>query len=254
MPSSTVTLRGVDAKIIRAKEHLVDLENEIVTYLSAGVAKFTANVSRTNRTLRVGLDLITEPPLPLSIIAGDVIHNARSALDHLWGALTRSTQSSFAVYRDINRWNEVKAEALCRVAKGAHELIEGLQPCSRTDDGKLLGLLNTLSNRDKHRLLNLTTTHAKQSRLTFWNKENPGQRFETNIGLLGPFKPNTYIEITDLPDTFIDGGVDVQVKGVMAVAFKDAPLDGENARDLLGAILSALEDRIIPELRRFIKP
>lgn len=254
MASSALKLKGVDAKIVRADEHLVTLEREITAYLSPGVAKFSANISRKNRTLRFDFELLAEPPLPLSVIVGDVVHNARSALDHLWAALIGSTKSSFPVERDLDTWNDAKAKVLCRVPKGAHAFVESLQPCSGTDDGKLIGFLNTLSNRDKHKILNLAATHAKQSRLTVWSKADPSQRFEKNIGLYGAFKPNTYIEFTDISNVLMQGGVDVKIDGVMVVTFKDAPFDGQNVRDVLGAILTAIKARVIPTLRPFVKP
>src|SRR5262249_21430918 len=147
-------LRGVDAKIVRANEHLVALEKQITAYLSPGVAKFPSDINRKDHTLRVYFELVTDPPLSLSVIVGDVVHNARSALDHLWAALTRDTKSSFPVSRKADDWKDSKAQLLCRVPNGAHAFIDGLQPCSGTDDGKLIGVLNTLSNRDKHKILN----------------------------------------------------------------------------------------------------
>jgi hypothetical protein len=250
---STVRLEGVDAKIVRASEHLVALEDEIVAYLSPGVARFASNVNRKTRTLRFDFELVVEPPLPLSVIVGDVVHNARSALDHLWAALIRSTDKSFPIFHDIDEWNDAKPKALRRVPTGAHTLIDSLQPCSGTDDGKLIGFLNVLSNRDKHKILNLTAAYAKESRLAIWSKANPSHRFEQDIGRFGAFKPNTYIEFTDLPDSFIQGGVDVEIKGMMTVSLKEAPFEGRNTQNVLKDILTAIRDRILPQLRPFIK-
>jgi hypothetical protein len=252
MASSALKLPGVDAKLVRAEEHLTTLEREILAYLGNGVARFPAYLDRQQHTVRVLFDLLVEPPLPLCVIAGDVVHNTRSALDHLWGALTRSTQGGFPVYRKQPDWEKAKAEALSGIPETAHAVIERLQPCSGTDEGYFVGLLNLLSNRDKHKLLNMTAAHAVNSRIALSCHNNPGRWVERDLSSFGRFQPQTYIEITELPDDLMYGKVDVQVKGQLAVAFKDAPLMGQNTRDTLRAILNIVKDDAIPSLRSFV--
>lgn len=250
MASSRTRLQGVDAKIVRAKIHIETLEQQIVAYLTPGVAKFPSKLDRQKRTCRVTFHLLVEPPLPLSIIAGDVVHNARSALDHLWGALTRSSDSRFPCYRETTKWDDAKADFLCRVPSAAHALVESLQPCSGTNDGHLLGLLNMLSNRDKHKVIYLTATKAIDSQIELRSKStHQTALFDIEV----PFYPNTHIDFVDLTDEFMEGGVDVNIKGFMVVAFKDAPIAGISVRDLLKDTIAAIEHRIIPTLRTFIQ-
>lgn len=242
---------GVDEKIVRAQVHLGTLESEILTYLERSIIEFPSHLKRNEHTVRVFFNVLIEPPIPLSIIVGDVVHNTRTSLDHLWGALTRSDKGGFPCEKDPVRWRDTKAESLRSLPKGAPAIIEGLQPCSGTDDGRLLGALNQLSNRDKHKTINLTAAESVNSQLVLLSncKDQPS----INIALPGSFHPNTYVEVTDLPEEIMEGGVRVKLNGRLVVAFKESPLAGESVRDVLKHMINAVRDRIVPALRPFVK-
>jgi hypothetical protein len=73
----------IRVKIERAKKHLGDLEGELIAFrnerLNVVIAK---NHPQTGQQTRVHVDL---PILPFNAIAAaaDIVHNLRSALDHL---------------------------------------------------------------------------------------------------------------------------------------------------------------------------
>lgn len=121
-----------------------------------------------NHDIRVSGAAPTEPPLVLSVILGDFIHNLRSALDHLiWQIVvimneTPGRWTSFPLYDDPDDftkrvrkpWEQGKKSALLGLDSATFAAVERLQPYNR-QAGKEhgLGVLNTLSNIDKHQLV-----------------------------------------------------------------------------------------------------
>jgi hypothetical protein len=83
-------MESVDAKMIRAHQHLETLEKEISEYLSTIkpmiVLKTAAKEPWPWLVMWVN-DYI--PPIRLSVLLGDCVHNMRSALDNLICGLAR---------------------------------------------------------------------------------------------------------------------------------------------------------------------
>jgi hypothetical protein len=76
-------LNGVDAKITRAKHHLLDLEQRIAHVIGPDLQRYAFR-----HDPQTGNHVITVYGVPLidpqwSCIVGDCVHNLRSALDHL---------------------------------------------------------------------------------------------------------------------------------------------------------------------------
>ena len=84
LPNSLPWMESVDAKMIRAHEHFETLTREVNEYLSnATLIKYLKTApNRPNPWLVVRANDYV-PPIRLSVIAGDCIHNMRSALDNL---------------------------------------------------------------------------------------------------------------------------------------------------------------------------
>jgi len=103
------------------------------------------------------------PPLSWSVSIGEIVHNLRSALDHLACQLFREagggdcdatkfpilvSDSDTGFEKWINQW-------LPRLPEGAEAELRELQPYKRGDEASRdpLAILNRLANDDKHRLL-----------------------------------------------------------------------------------------------------
>lgn len=161
------SLQSVYLKLIRAEEHLKAVI-EILSGLAEGQCNIIPEEDKKSHMgiLRVHLP---KPPLRLSVIIGDFLFNARSALDHLVMQLVLlqphtapgvrnmfpicSTPKSFA--------DALKARRLHGIPDKARTLIESLQPYSSGNES--LGTLADLHDIDKHRMLNLTTAVAQDT-------------------------------------------------------------------------------------------
>ena len=97
MPNSLPWMESVDAKMMRAHEHLETLERETSEYLSTikstVVLKTAPNEPWPWLVMWVN-DYI--PPIRLSVLLGDCVHNMRSALDNLICGLARTVDPSGA--------------------------------------------------------------------------------------------------------------------------------------------------------------
>ena len=95
LPNSLPWMESVDAKMIRAHEHLETLERETLEYLSTVkptmVLKTAPNEPCPWLVMWVN-DYI--PPIRLSVLLGDCVHNMRSALNNLVCGLAHTVDPS----------------------------------------------------------------------------------------------------------------------------------------------------------------
>ena len=89
-----VGLEGVFAKLERAREHFESLERELRDYEEVSTTKLSLDIDEAARRARIMWHCDPAPPLRLAILAGDCVHNARSALDKLICALVRRRDPS----------------------------------------------------------------------------------------------------------------------------------------------------------------
>ena len=181
MPS----LDGVYAKVERAKEHRDHLKRRLREVLEdPALSTVLIEAPYDPATDRFQLRVAHAPKIPgadrLSVIAGDAIHNLRSALDYLAYEVTALhpngpfEKSQFPIVNslsDLNRWRN--RETLARFTPEQRAIVERVQVYTSAADYRTLGLaeslsdiddnfrtpnrplpiLRDLSNRDKHRLL-----------------------------------------------------------------------------------------------------
>jgi hypothetical protein len=109
---------------------------------------------------------IVEQPMPIemSLLAADLVHNTRVALDHVLARLKDhfggdAGQGSFPTWQSEEQWQEQvvkkgERSALHGLAQRAVDLIYAEQPLHRTTPAEdPLVIINRLDNADKHRLL-----------------------------------------------------------------------------------------------------
>ena len=156
-------------RLDRALFHLEDLKAEVNTWLK----------ERPHRTWTVTEDDVPKkyfywprsaPPSHLSLIAGDCVHNLRSALDnlafelalaHKRGALSKGIQSdsAFPILRqDIERDDNSMKRFKTMTGACVQTRRQSSSSCSHIAGERLrfydpLWKLNELSNQEKHRLL-----------------------------------------------------------------------------------------------------
>jgi hypothetical protein len=160
----------VQVKVKRAEKHLRDLETEIPTLEhttiltpdpNTGVAPHPISFLHPNNFQKVptlSFDTIT--------MAGDVIHNLRSALDHLAQQLVavgmecapvipltpeELRQIEFPIAQTLRKYEADKARKIKRMLPEAIQAIDALKPYEGGND--VLWRIHELDNIDKHRAM-----------------------------------------------------------------------------------------------------
>jgi hypothetical protein len=159
----------VRVKVERAKKHLTDLEGDIVAnrgkYKHIVIDEGTVPVGGFFQ----GLPPVNKVPrLPVDIFsgAGEVIHDLRSALDHLAFQLaevgTPSVEPShkvgFPIAKSARSYEFIKPDKVAGMRPDAVAFIDALQPYKGGCNGDTLWRINELDNINKHRT-HLTVAH-----------------------------------------------------------------------------------------------
>jgi hypothetical protein len=155
--TSPSTLLGPRLKLRRAERHIEDLAAKVDDYLSSEksfrLGEKSDPASGCTRTVVLG----EEPPYELPLIAGDAVHNLRSALDLLvWQLVlandgTPSERDAFPIAKDSAAYVNRANEALAQVSDAARSQIDLLKPYDGGNDD--LWHVHRLDIADKHRLL-----------------------------------------------------------------------------------------------------
>jgi hypothetical protein len=157
------------AKLERAEEHFAQLEALITDFNCPERGATHTFVQETWNTPEGDWEVIRckevlrAPPLEWSLIAGDAIHNVRSALDHLASALVLangsevSRRTQFPIYDHVPDQREERRMAgnLEGMAAGDIQRIRQMQPYLdlAAERSKRLLDLQRLDNYDKHRVV-----------------------------------------------------------------------------------------------------
>jgi hypothetical protein len=219
---------------------------------------------------------ITKQPDPmLSIISGDIIHNIRSAMDHLAVAMAlakRRYQASFPIFRQ-NLW-EKDASGAYLVADNSERMrfdsaVEGMPPKVITllkmnqefwNEGQAhlnaLHILSRLENADKHRQL-VTFTSGLTNVVTVVSARNQSV-LQPSADPSFPLFVNDGAVVVDFVDSFSpplkESEVNVRVEGAPRVAIKVIEED-PNHRGFAGYLtIPELFEIIIKHVRNDIFP
>ena len=165
------SLQGVWKKLDRAEEQIKLLEGELRTYVEARPYRLTEEVeAQPDNTLLIRYQDVKEPDLRFGVILGEIVHDLRSALDHLIHALVLRGRrrpypgNQFPIYdrqfpdpRNPSRpnWVEGSTADLQGVHKRYRAIIQEVQPYHRRHRAKFhpLYVLNQLWNTDKHNIV-----------------------------------------------------------------------------------------------------
>jgi len=158
-------LNSAVAKVIRAKKHLDEIDRIIVDITSKAGAYEIIQDAHGKETV----NFLIEPPLDVAILAGEIVYQLRSAIDHLAFELVKSNPSGIVLppkwdgralfplwitspkHTTYNCFDSV----LPGITKPAFAFIESLQPYhSGPGHHNVMAIIAKLSNIDKHRHLN----------------------------------------------------------------------------------------------------
>jgi hypothetical protein len=152
---------GIRAKVARGLEHLLALDEKLHAYQDTDPLDLHRQVQADGETSIFTLHVTTPPPLELSVMVGDVVHQLRSAVDHIANSLvlaagnTPTSRTVFPVLLEpppggLRVIGGVTDEALAAVAE-----VQPYQRQSRREEHPMW-VLHRLANVDKHRNLHLT--------------------------------------------------------------------------------------------------
>jgi hypothetical protein len=171
MPSHP--LEGCRAKIRRAKFHIDELVAVIRSPIITAPYRARGEPDPSGREFVIVAEAnpdFSGIPLELPLIAGEVAHQLRSALDHLvWqlivsntGANPKGTRSGFPIFRTEAGFKKRAAEMITGVSASAEKRIGAAQPYHAGGDAErvLTWILHELNNADKHRLIPVAIEHT----------------------------------------------------------------------------------------------
>lgn len=172
-------------KLQRARVHLESFTTACADYLRASSVGFSYDRDPAVGSIKVRLHLDAEPPMELGAIAGDVLHNLRSALDSTaWAACHLAEihpESERFIYFPITvtraGWKKDAPQKLPGVSGPHLEVFRRLQPWYwdeiltqaggkrplSTAKRRPLARLNRLASTDRHRVPNLIVARASDT-------------------------------------------------------------------------------------------
>jgi hypothetical protein len=167
-------------KIARAKEHFEALGTELLAWAQSGSMRIVKETAEEGRVHRVFVEPVAELPLERwALIAGDCVHNLRSALDSLPYeiAVMQTGQNpppdekllQFPIVTDPTGFQN-QIHRIKTLSPAVRNAIEAVQPYNRPHPElpPLLQLLSFFNNQDKHRTLNVVvaSTHRATVEMT----------------------------------------------------------------------------------------
>ena len=149
----------VRVKIERAKQHIRELNAEVKSFFDTHPYVIGTKRNPQTRQLIYYVTSVRETPITLAAIAGDVLQNLRSALDHLAYQLVLVGTSgvgsayhvSFPIADDAAKYKSESIRKVKGMRQDGIDAINAIKPYKGGND--TLWRLHKLNNIDKHRFL-----------------------------------------------------------------------------------------------------
>jgi hypothetical protein len=180
-------LASAFAKIDRANKHVIDLHDACKRYFDA---RPCSTVSERDDEGALVFRLLLHKPIPqeIPLIAGDAIHNARSALDHAIVGLAeyklgKANNHGFPI---VDRASKLPKAIKDKVEGAGHEIerfVSGLQPYKGADN--LFWRLRVLDNTDKHALIITTPARSRGPTLLDLLRTHDADTMDIEAGIDG---------------------------------------------------------------------
>ena len=265
----TAVLPNHQLKLDRALYHLQSLERETTIWLENKPYRLIHDVDIQSGDKLLVVEPLEPVPPKLALIAGDCLHNLRSALDNLVYELAvayKGEPLSKSIERDIafpilRVDGQESAKKLKRMIRGVHPgaqaIIKELQPYTRGSElpRYLLWNLNELSNKDKHRFPHLGVFNPRTFSLYMppYAPGNPG--FLNVKPNWGPVEGRTEVGryFTDPPGAYAE--VDMQTSPTFYVAFgKGSPdaIYGMGVENVLSEIHKWVVRKVVRPLAPYL--
>jgi len=144
-------------KIERAKEHIGNLETEITTFGKRDPYVTVPDIDAQTGDVVVRVNVRERPDPRWGAIAGDAVHNLRSALNVLWRIVypatvrDRNRRNGFPIYGSAEMFETRSRGKKQGAAQRVMDVLKALKPYKGGND--LLWMLEVVNNTDKHQLL-----------------------------------------------------------------------------------------------------
>lgn len=157
-------MEGARLKVAHAERHLEEVTTAIGAFLAHVDVGFEDTLDElTGERLWRTTKTPPAPPPELSVVVGDLLHDARSALDHVaWELVKRAgaepdENTAFPIYTDEAGYRAHAGKRIRGMGEEMVATIERWQPWTAGNPSAApLSWLRELSNIDKHRHLHLT--------------------------------------------------------------------------------------------------
>jgi hypothetical protein len=217
-------LNGCRAKLDWAEKNLDALSEEMRVFFEDDPQGFVTEFDEPDNAHVVFFKQAKEIPIEWGVALGDIIHDVRSALDHLvyqlvlLASATPHRRHQFPILDHPNDWKgkvekppKKGKEGLLDFIDPSHvAFIESLQPYQPTTGLPRLQVLSRFSNTDKHRLIHavratftaspeITAFLSLPSAITDVRAQTPGTPIEDGAEV-ARFRSHTDIQFPRLPD------------------------------------------------------
>jgi hypothetical protein len=246
--TSAERLANIRLKVERAKQHLYELELVLDRFRKAQPYTIESEIDpQTGHKVGKVRGNLT-PPDGIGLIAGDVIHNLRSALDHLAYQLVCANsqipdrQTSFPIFDSAAKYAADHGRHVQLMAHGAINAISATKPYfGGTDD---LWHLHALDIADKHHALLTIITMVPNISVNWRGSAIDWLRGLSSFGDMSmpgighPLKDGDVIFRID-PDKYDDPQVTIDVALAEAGFFKRQPIliTLQNLLDLVDSLI-----------------
>jgi len=261
-------IKSAELKLIRAAKHLRAIKRCIAIYAASKPHKIVSKPKGKKK-----LNIPKAPPREISVLAGEMIYQMRSALDHLAFELVKrnmsgkslplgwDTRTQFPLYVTVPTKGKppvphtlpapynIFSGQLPNISAKAFTFIESIQPYyGNTAVCNLLGFLAKLSNIDKHRYLNVIRGRTKQSQTVY---------FRSGFTSRGYSMLDRGAEINTPTSWRDERAVYVHRRYRTGVAFGERAILGEAVvlplEHLLELILDCIKRDVFPHLKDLIR-
>jgi hypothetical protein len=248
--ADTVPFLSAKLKIERAYQHILEVERWVADFIDLNPQSM--GIYKNPETGNVGLQVTQQrpykfPTLALPIVIGDVVHNLRTALDHVASEILRPfgidpETSSFPI--DVNRQSLIGKPHYRVIKQPAPDIAIIIADFIDSSGSKFVGL-NHLDRVDKHRLLISIVSVAKATVTAIDDDNNISNIPEGTLLILPSGQPVT-------PDSPADLHNKRNSKATVLICFAEGePFENEpviptlhQLLQLVTGILQALEAHI----------
>lgn len=261
-------LASANCKLIRAKKHLKAIKRAMAIYAAANPHEIVTKPKGKKK-----LNISVGPPIEISLLAGEMVYQMRSALDYLAFDLIKRNPNILAIDPDWEEHCEFPiwtkplkpgqktplpksrfARLLPGIADAPFTFIESIQPYYGTGAvNNALRFLGYLSNIDKHRRLSVTRARVRQVESVRFPGGNSGKSW---LALDHGAEINPSPPMRSLRGEF-EKPVLVKRHYRTFVAFNEKNVLGEaNTLPIdyfLDLILNEITAHIVPAFEKFIK-